>query len=292
MSHKPSPNAVVPLLPADLGAVDKQSIPTCLGRLATYDTGMPTRPDASAQVLVLWHSILADHRIYSAQVAALRERHRLILIDGPGHGASDAPTGRFSMTQCAQAQSQVLDALGIDQPVVCIGSSWGALVAGEFALRYPHRARAIVMLNPPVFKSTARGRDSFVAWGARWLNRTNLYVQGVAEAYFSPETRKRESRFMAQFRQHIQRADGAALTVGVRSVLLEREELASRLHAIAVPTLFIAGTHDPFCPVEEQRRAAAQLPAGRFVELPTAHISAVDAPVETTHAIVRFLDGL
>ncbi len=278
--------------PAAPSSVGMRSIPTNLCSLAVYDTGQPSRADASAQVLVLWPSVLADHHIYDAQVAALRERHRMILIDGPGHGASGPSTGSFSMAQCADAVLQVLDALEIVQPVVCIGTSWGGLVAGEFALRHADRTRAVVMLNTPVFTSGARWRDSFVSWGARWLNGTDVYVQGVADAYFMPATRKREAVFMDEFRKHIRRAGGAAMAQAVRSVLLEREELASRLQSITAPALFVAGTHDPMYAVDDLRRAAARLPHGRFVELPTAHLAVVDAPAETTLAIDSFLGQL
>ncbi|HWZ39650.1 MAG TPA: hypothetical protein VNY08_15270, partial [Bradyrhizobium sp.] len=87
----------------ELNAVKMRLISTNIGRLAIYDTGVPSRADASSEVLVLWPSVLADHRIYNAQAAALRERHRLILIDGPGHGASGPSTGSFSMAHCADA---------------------------------------------------------------------------------------------------------------------------------------------------------------------------------------------
>ncbi len=294
MNHTTSPHfdGTARPVPADLATIGMQSIATDLGRLAVYDTGLPMDPAASEHVLVLWPSILADHHIYDAQVAALRQRHRLILIDGPGHGASAAPGAGFSMVQCAQAQAQVLDALKISKPVVCIGTSWGGLVAGEFALRYPQRTLAVVMLNTPVFQSSARFRDGFVTFGSRWLNRTKVYVQGVEEAYFMPETRQREAAFMARFRRHIQAADGAAMSVSVRSVLLERADLASRLKDIAATTLFVAGTHDPLCPIDAQRRAAASLPHGHFVEVPAAHIAVVDAPAATTRAIADFLGGL
>lgn len=269
-----------------------RDVATHLGRLAVYDSGMPSHPTSSTQVLVFWHAILADHHIYDSQTAALRDRHRLILIDGPAHGASGAPACTFSMAQCAQAQEKVLDALGIAGPVVCIGTSWGGLVAGEFALRYPQRTRAVAMFSPPVFVSKARLRDGFVAWGARWLSGTSVYVQGVAEGYFMPETREREINVMARFRQHIHDMGGKALALVVRSVLLDRADLAARLHHITVPALFIAGTYDTMCAIDDQRRAAAQLPHGRFVELPTAHIAVVDAPVETTQALEDLLTAL
>lgn len=288
----PHPETVAHITGNEPNTVKMRSIQTNIGKLAVYDTGIPSRTDASSEVLVLWPSVLADHHIYNAQQAALRERYQLILIDGPGHGASGASAGSFSMAHCADAVVQVLEALKIAQPVVCIGTSWGGLVAGEFALSYPDRTRAVVMLNTPVFKSSARWRDSFVSWGARWLKYTNVYAQGVAETYFMPETRKRESVFMNEFRKHIRHARGKAMAQAVRSVLLERDDLASRLHSIAAPTLFVAGTHDPVYPVDDLRRAAAQLPRGRFVELPTAHLSVIDAPTETTRAIISFLDEL
>jgi len=79
-------------------ALPSQSVLTNLGRPAVYDSGAPARhASGPAQVLVFWHSILADHHNYDAQVAALRDHHRLILIDGPAHGASGAAGGGFSM---------------------------------------------------------------------------------------------------------------------------------------------------------------------------------------------------
>jgi pimeloyl-ACP methyl ester carboxylesterase len=148
----------------------------------------------------------------------------------------------------------VLDALEIVQPVVCIGTSWGSLVAGEFALHYPQRTRAVVMLNAPVFPSRARLRDGFVAWGARWLSGTSVYVKGVAEGYFMPATREREADFMARFRQHIHDIGGKALAQVVRSVLLDREtsprpRCLSLARTISCALSMTSATSPPSCRV-------------------------------------------
>jgi len=98
---------------------------------------------------------------------------------------------------------------------------------------------------------------------------------------------------MSEFRKHIRRARGTALAQAVRSVLLERDDLASRLQSIAAPTLFVAGNRTTPC---TQSMICAAPPLNcrevRFVELPTAHLSVVDAPTETTRAIISFLDEL
>ena len=280
----PGTSASIPtgLLPA------ARLVSTTVGSLAVRDTGPVP---CAGEVIVLWSSILTDHRIYRAQIEAWRGCHRLVAVDGPGHGDSGPSPGPFTMRQCGQALVEVLNALGITQPVVVVGTSWGGLVAGEFALAHPYRARALVMLNTPVH--TAPGGpgygDRFIVWGARWIHGTPAYRNGVARAFFLPATRERRGPVLDDFHRHLRDADGAALALAVRSVLLEREPLAPRMSGIGTPTLVVAGRHDAMYPAESLRSAAATLPRGRFEVLDTAHISVVDAPQQTTALLDTFI---
>ncbi len=243
---------------------------------------------------MLWPSILADHRIYLRQIDAWRGRHRLIVIDGPGHGASGPAPGPFRMSDCSEAVVEILDTLGVSRPVVLVGTSWGGAVAGEFAISQPRRTRAVVMLNTP-FRRAEDGptfKDRFVVWGARWMHGTGLYRDGVARAFFLPATRSRNDPIIAHFHQHLREADGPALRLSVDSVLTERESLAPRMHRIAAPTLVVAGRRDDMYPIEGLRSAAADLPAGRFEALDTAHISVVDAPDAVIELVDDFLLSL
>jgi pimeloyl-ACP methyl ester carboxylesterase len=266
-------------------------VDTRVGRLAVRDTG--TEPPGG-EVIVLWPSILADHRIYRAQIEAWRGRHRLVIVDGPGHGDSGAAPRSFSMADCGEALAEVLDALQVHRPVVVVGTSWGGLVGGEFALAHPARTRAGVMLNTPLL-TAAEGPgfgEHFVAWGARWIHGTSIYRQGVARSFFLPATRERGGPVLEDFHRHLREADGAALARSVRSVMIERAPLAPRLAGIAAPVLVIAGRHDELYPVESLRAASAALPRGRFEVVDSAHIAVVDVPQETTALIDRFLATL
>ena len=274
-----------PLLP------QAQRVPTRIGTLAVRDTGLRGPSD---EVIVLWPSILSDHRIYRTPIETWRTRYRLVVVDGPGHGDSGPAPGPFTMAQCGQALRDVLDALGIAQPVVVVGTSWGGLVAGEFALAEPQRTRAVVLLNTPVFTAPEGPSfsDRFVAWGARWIHGTGVYRDGVARAFFLPATRDRNDTLLRDFHQHLRDAQGASLALSVRSVLLEREPLAPRMPGIVAPTLVVAGRHDAMYPAESLRTAAATLPRGRFEVLDTAHLSVVDAPEATTALIDGFMASL
>ncbi|MFM8701710.1 MAG: alpha/beta fold hydrolase [Hyphomicrobiales bacterium] len=261
---------------------------TSIGRLAVRDTGSQ---DAEQEVIVLWPAILSDHRIYRQQINAWRDRYRLVVIDGPGHGESEAAPDTFAMARCGEAISEVLDFLGIRKPVIAIGTSWGGLAAGEFAIAHPDRVRALVMLNTPVdTKSDGPGfGDRFIVWGARWIHTSGIYREGVAKAFFLPATRERGGEMLRDFHQHLREADGASLARSVRSVLVDRDPIAPRMHMITAPTLFVAGRHDAMYPLADLRRAAAVLPRGRFEAIDSAHISVVDAPDQATALIDDFL---
>jgi 3-oxoadipate enol-lactonase len=266
-------------------------IPTCIGTLAVHDTG---HISAQSQTIVLWSSILADFRIYRHQIEAWREMHRLITIDGPGHGESGPASGPFLMHDCGQALGEVLDALAIGGEVVVVGTSWGGLVAGEFALAQPRRTRALVMLNTPIIKTHNRPTlsDRFIVWGARWIHSTKIYRDGVAKSFFKRSTIRREGLTQQDFHKHLSEVNGLWLSQAVRSVLIDREPLAPRMKDIKPPTLFVAGRHDAMYPAGALRVAAQELSHGRFVELDTAHISVVDEPEQVTELINDFLRGL
>ena len=128
--------------PAPGGQAPFRHIATSVGRLAVQD--LPPLPGAAAtgrQTLVLWPSILADHGIYRAQIPVWRQRHRVILIDGPGHGASGPAPAGFSMADCADAMAGILDALGVDGPVIPVASACGSSLTRRAAwLRAPSPA--------------------------------------------------------------------------------------------------------------------------------------------------------
>ena len=265
-------------------------IDTAVGSLSVRDSAA----GKSGDTIVLWPSILADHQIYQGPIASWRGKHRLVIIDGPGHGDSGPAPAPFTMKQCGQAMADILNQLGVSTPVILVGCSWGGLVAGEFAIDYPSRTKAVVMMNTPVHNDQhgLKLNDRFVVWGARWLHKTRVYQEGVARSFFLPDTCQRGGPVIEAFYRHLGNADGAALALSVRSVMLEREPLAQRIPKIKSPTLFIAGRFDAMYPTETLRNAALSLPNGQFEVLDTSHISVVDESENTTRMIDKFIAKL
>jgi 3-oxoadipate enol-lactonase len=279
-------------------ALRPQRVHTGLGELLVRhnldSTGRPPgNADAARVTLVLWPSIFADSSIHEALLPLLPEGWRLVLIDGPGHGGSTLSRDSFTMADCAVAMKQVLDELKIQRAVIG-GTSWGGLVGGEFALQYPEVTQGLIMMNTPVF--TAKGGPSFserlIVWAARPMLSWDVYINGVMRGFFSEQTLKNRPFAVEAFTQHLKSAESAPLAAAVKAVLIDRTALAPRMPQIQAPTLMVAGADDTMYPIEQLQQATATLPNGRFVALPTRHISAVDQPARVAEAVVAFVGSL
>jgi pimeloyl-ACP methyl ester carboxylesterase len=106
---------------------------------------------ADAPPIVLIHGAgcnLEDMRALGEQLAA---RHRVILIDRPGMGWSKRKTRDGSAPQFQAAiLREVLDQLGIARAMI-VGHSWGGALAMSFALDYPDRTAALILLGSPLY---------------------------------------------------------------------------------------------------------------------------------------------
>jgi 3-oxoadipate enol-lactonase len=267
-------------------------VSTSLGKLAVWDTGIQKGAQSSEPPIVLWPSIFSDHVIFSSLIDHWRERRRVILIDGPGHGASEGPKEKtYSMQACAVAVKEILYSKSI-QNVVIGGTSWGGLVGGEFAILYPQQTRAVIMMNTPFFMSPegASMGEKFITWGSGSILGTQLFTNGVARSFFLPATRDAGGEVMAHFHTSLHRSDPQALSTAIRSVLIERTALADRLPQIKAPTLVIAGLQDDMYPLEMQREAVKKLQLGQFEVVDSKHISVVDKPLEVARLIDSFLE--
>ena len=70
-------------------------------------------------VLVLSHSLGCDHTQWDAQSAALSPHFRILRYDTRGHGATDAPTGNYTIEMLARDALALADARQIEQFAFC-----------------------------------------------------------------------------------------------------------------------------------------------------------------------------
>jgi pimeloyl-ACP methyl ester carboxylesterase len=259
-------------------------VKTPLGNLWVVEAGQ------GSETIVLWPAIMTDHHIYDGIVSRLEQRFRFLLIDGTGHGKSDGPTTEFSMADCANALSSILDTYNLDRAIVG-GTSWGGLVGAELTLMHPERVKALILMNTPM--NNNKERFSLSSWmisiSARWMLHSRMFQEGVAKSFFQSDTFTQDKDYADAFYNMLQGAKAKPLATAVRSVLLRGTPLIDKIDQITVPTLIIAGEDDEMYPIETQVKASLRLQNGFFQAVAGKHISSVDVPDDVANSIESFL---
>ena len=261
-----------------------QHVLTRAGRVAYSDGG-------SGPPIVLLHATLHDHRDFDAIAPALRDDHRVIAVDWPGHGASDAPSPSRAVT--ATLLADVLEDLvaALDLPVCAlIGNSVGGYAASRLAIRQPARVAALVLVNAAGFTPNNRATRTFCrAMGTPAITRRLL--PRLVPRYMKPGNeldRAITARTVARART----ADGVALAASLwRSFADPAYDLRSEASQHTARTLFVWGERDVVLPPRAGRSAHRALPSSQFATLETGHVAFASDPHGFLTLIRPFLAG-
>lgn len=146
-------------------------------------TSQGTGPTA----VVLIHGWTCDGGFWSANVPALAARHRVLVVDLPGHGRSDA-CAACSMEEFGDAVLAVMDAAGVRQAVM-VGHSMGGPVMLACARRAPERVQAIVAVDAVFLDASSAAR--LQGHGDRFAGPGGLAArEKLVRSMFTPTTPK------------------------------------------------------------------------------------------------------
>ena len=236
--------------------------------------------------LVLLNSIGTDIGLWDACVPHLLPAFRVLRIDARGHGASDAPTGDYSLGMLADDVVAVMTAAGIDRAAIA-GVSLGGMVAMTLALDHPDRVSAVAL----ICTSAAMDRQA-------WTSRIDTVRSGGTAAIADMAIGRFLSAGFAA--AHPEVAETLQAGIAAQSddgyagagAAIRDMDLADRIGGIAVPTLVVTGEMDVSTPLEGHGgRLLAALPDARHVALAAAHLPPVEAPAALAAALRSFLLG-
>ena len=240
--------------------------------------------DASSPALLLSNSLGTDLSLWDGQIPALTKHFRVIRYDSRGHGASVAGPGPYSIDQLGRDALAILDALGIETAHV-MGLSMGGAVAQWLMINAPERvSRGVLASTTPRFMTPD-------VWNGRIATVLRDGMDAVAaatmERWFGEDFRKRAPERVAAIEAAVRStpAQGyAACGAALRDM-----DLREAIRAIEHPVLVVTGADDPAISAQDTAHVLEAIAGSRHVELPTRHISNVEADAAFTQAALDFL---
>jgi pimeloyl-ACP methyl ester carboxylesterase len=216
-----------------------QALAAAPSRFATVD-GLRVhykQVGATGPALLFVPGWACDLSFWRYQAEALASEARLLFVDLPGHGESDAPEGvAYTHELFVRALVAVLDQAG-EAEVALAGHSAGGSVARHFARRHPGRVRALGFVDATLgspFRDRAHLDELLALLRGRDPNRVALALIAPLVAHATPMM--------------------AAFEIRMRMLLTPPHVRLSVLEEMADPALY---AEDPIdCPVAALLSAA------------------------------------
>jgi len=252
--------------------------------MAAVDLAHDDVGDGPAVVLIHGHPF--NRSMWAPQVAALRDRFRVVVPDLRGYGDGPVTPGRVTMAQLAADVSHLLDRKGIAAAALA-GLSMGGLVVMELAAAQPERWWAYGFIATTAQRVNADEAQARLA-SARTMEEQGMRpVAGQMSArLFGPGPDRELTRSITAMMLATDPA-GAAAAVRGRA---ERPDYQPVLASLSAPALVCTGDHDSYSTAEVTSELAGCLRDPEVVLLPGAgHLPNLERPDEFNEHLLRFL---
>jgi pimeloyl-ACP methyl ester carboxylesterase len=236
----------------------------------------------SGPPLILVHGISSSGSTWESLIPALRKHFSPITLDLRGHGDSAKPNSGFLFDDYVSDLDGVINALGIEHPLL-MGHSFGGLVTLGWASRYPDRAAGMVIIDSPL----RIGKDLLPAFKG-WIMLNAMPTAALTAWYRlgNPEW----SMSQARRRARTMRGTARNVFVELRNDALANDGIDHLADAerVTSPILLVRGDPKSGSMVGQGDAEAFEkrVPAGRVFQIPGAghglHRNRVDEFVAAT----------
>ncbi len=243
--------------------------------------------------LVLAYGIGGNTDMWDVNRDALAAHHRLVLWEPRGHARSESPENpaQFSFQCWALDLRTILDHLGIRKAHFG-GLSLGAGIATRFALRFPSRARSLVVTNSSSAVGLPLSVENLVM-RARSIEITLTKGMDAMAEYAmaaNPNLSERlainpsaKGEFYAEYR----RLSPIGYANSLRA-LLAMDHITDQLPRLRLPVLLVGGDRDPsLAPMKVMHRKVRGSKLG--VLSPASHFGNRDQPEVWNRTVLEFL---
>ena len=239
---------------------------------------------------------VADSRQWNNEFAFFARNHQVLRYDMRGYGKSEPVDGEFSHMSDLVS---LLNNLELPGPLVMMGCSMGGGLAMDFALTYPSRMKALIMvgsgpsglkLDVPVSAKFAEAEKAFEAGDLDLTAEieTQIWFDGTDRA---PQQVNQAMRKLA-YEMNRKALDHEAKELGKRLPNTDIQAF-DRLKELSIPVLVIVGAHDTPYILAAADYMIEKIPSARKAIIEdAAHLPNMDQPQEFQTIVNAFLESL
>lgn len=236
--------------------------------------------EGRGEPVVLLHGWGASSQSLAPLCEALADAFRVLAVDLPGFGWSQAPPAAWGIAEYAGHVERLLQEAGVGRAAL-VGHSFGGRIAISLAARQPALVSRLVLV---------------ASAGTRPRRRAGYYVRvaiaKLARRFFSlPGWGATGERIIARVSGRLGSRDyRAAGPMRPTLVKVVNEDLTPLLPAIQAPTLILWGDQDQEVPKSAMETMADRIPRSRLVVFGGAgHFPFLDAPEKFCGMVKAFL---
>ena len=217
-----------------------------------------------------------------AAIGELAKNAHVVAPTHPGFGRSELPKGMRSVDDLSYFYLDLLDQFDLRE-VTLVGVAFGAWIAAEIAVKSTARISRLVMANAVGVKVGDRETrdivDIFAVTDPEYL----------ALVYCDPATGRRDYKTLPEAEVLAAARAREATARFAWSPYFHNPRLASRLHRIRIPTLFLWGTHDRMLSEAYGRAYCAMIAGARFEPIDRAgHFPQEEQPAVFAEKVLAF----
>jgi pimeloyl-ACP methyl ester carboxylesterase len=232
--------------------------------------------------------------MYDRQVAALKDRYRVIIYDLRGQGQSEVTPGGYGIYEQVEDAARLIQQLEL-APCHVVGMSMGGYIAMRLAKKYPQLVRSLTLISTSAAAEDPSDARQFKLLGFihNRISRSFAIKQVkpilFGEKYLNdPETAPSRTYWHEQFMRNDKHSFAKTL-----DGILARDDLLNEFGTIDMPTLIISGEADAACDPVQSERMHTILPNSLLVQIPyVGHTPPVEVPETVNSAISDFLVSL
>jgi pimeloyl-ACP methyl ester carboxylesterase len=227
-------------------------------------------------------------------LVGLQKQFTTIRFSNRGTGATDKPSGGFTVLQMAEDAAGLMRAIGIERAHV-FGISMGGMIAQELVLNHPQQVQGLVLgcttCGPA--HSVSIPAQTLAQFGQMLQLSVDERIQRFWEIAVTPEFMKNRADFLRHILDIGMATPTPMETFGMQMGAVQSFDTYDRLPQIKSPTLILQGDRDILIPAENADILHKRIPGSqvRIIE-GTGHCFFWESPDEVVEEVVGFLSGV